>query len=129
MNVTQKEIEAVIQLAPFDRYKYALKRIVDWEEMFSLEDEDGNGAFVQAEDWILYSIWPAKEYAELVVAKEWANYKVISISLDKFGNDVIPLIEDGNYLINVFAVNEQMGFPVSAEEFLRDIDEEELKYL
>ena len=38
--ITEQEIEAIIKLTPQQRYAYFLKRICDWEEIWTLYEDD-----------------------------------------------------------------------------------------
>ena len=47
-----------------------------------------------------------------------------NIDLDDFENELVDLIADSGYLINVFPVYDRTGFVVSLVEFSRDLSEE-----
>lgn len=127
MKVSQKEIESVLKLEPFQRYKYFMKRVADWEVMYSIKKDD-EWALAEVEDegevFKLFSLWNAEEFAELNAIGEWEGYDVAEISLDSFEEVIIPIIESSNYLINVFSVREETGFVVDLNEFLRDLQNE-----
>lgn len=40
MDVSKQEIEAVIKLSPEKRYTYFIKRICDWELIWTLYEDD-----------------------------------------------------------------------------------------
>jgi hypothetical protein len=127
MRVTEKEMENVIRLKPFDRYMYFIKRIADAELIYSLKDDDG-WAIAEVGDYKLFSVWSAKEFALLSKTDEWLDYNPTEISLQEFEENIIPLIVEKKYLINVFSVNSKTGFIVELGEFLRDLEEELKKY-
>ena len=64
IKITEKEIKAVSALAPYERYKYFIKRIVDTELMYSLKSHDGNWAISKVEASKLFPLWSAREFAE-----------------------------------------------------------------
>ncbi len=128
MKVTQKEIESVSNLSSFDRYKYFIKRIADFEVMYTLVDERGRFAISEIEDNIMLSFWSAQEYAIINAVNEWQDYKVKKITLDDFENDVIDIISERNYLLNIFPIKNKTGFVINIDEFVRDLASEMEKY-
>ncbi|QRY58012.1 DUF2750 domain-containing protein [Sphingobacterium siyangense] len=128
MKITDKEIQAVTKLAPFDRYKYFLKRVADTERMYTLVNGNNEYALSEVKGNYVFSLWPFREYALLSIVGEWDNYQVKEITLDEFENEVIDFIEENKYLINVFTVDSKAGFIVNLIEFARDLSDELKKY-
>lgn len=128
MILTKKEIEAVIQLNAFDRYKYFIKRVADDETMYTLVDEGKRFAIVEVDNKKLFSLWSASEFAVMSKVHEWQNFTVLKITLEKFKDEVIDLIEENEWLINVFSVNGKTGFVVDIDEFAKDLSEELKRY-
>jgi len=124
----KREIENVLVLSPFERYKYFIKRVADEEEMWSLENEEGELAIAELNDKLVISFWSSKEFAEMCVEGNWKNFKPIKIDLSYFEAEVIPAIMDNGYLLNIFSKYNKSGFIVSIDEFLRDLNEELEKY-
>ncbi|PLK42111.1 DUF2750 domain-containing protein [Emticicia sp. TH156] len=128
MKITQKEIESVSKLAPFDRYTYFIKRVADFEKMYTIVDKAGYLAISEIDAKLLISLWSSQEYATLNITGEWEQYVVKEITLEEFEISYIDLIVENNYLINVFPVNSKAGFVVDVNEFARDISDEMQKY-
>ncbi|WP_333576933.1 DUF2750 domain-containing protein [Sphingobacterium sp.] len=126
--LSEKEIESVVKLTPFDRYKYFLKRVADTERMYTLVNGNNEYALSEVEGDFFFSIWPFSEYALLSAVKEWSDYSPKEITLDEFEEDMINLIEQNNYLINVFSIDAKAGFVVNLMEFARDLSDELKKY-
>jgi hypothetical protein len=125
--ISQKEIDNVIKLPPFERYQYTIKWIADGEMMYSLA-ENNNLAIAEIGDKKMLSLWSAAEYAELSATGEWEGYKVIPISINTFVTEIIDLTDREGYLLNIFSIGDRSGFVVDVEEFMRDLDEELGKY-
>lgn len=123
--LSEKEIASVVKLAPFDRYKYFLKRVADTERMYTLVNGNNEYALSEVKGNYVFSLWPFREYALLSIVGEWDNYQV---TLDEFENEVIDFIEENKYLINVFTVDSKAGFIVNLIEFARDLSDELKKY-
>lgn len=122
--MNQKEIENVISLEPFERYKYFIKKIADWEIFFTLLNEKGGYALSELDEYNLLPLWSAKEYAELCKTDGWENYTTKELSLEDLENEIAKFVTDTNCLINVFPVYDKTGFVVDLEEFTNDLNEE-----
>ncbi|GEP88964.1 Protein of unknown function [Chitinophaga terrae (ex Kim and Jung 2007)] len=121
--VSQKEVDNVVKLSPVERYKYALKWIADGEVIYTLT-EDGEFEISEVDGHQLFPVWSAPVFAELFAVGEWGNCKVQSFTLAEFESGILPLINENDYLLNVFPVNGRAGFVVELDEFLEDLDKE-----
>lgn len=119
-----KEIEKVVSLEPLERYKYFIKKIADREFLFTLINENGEYPTSFVDDNELFPLWSDKDYVELCKVNGWENYSIKEISLEDLGGDLINLIAQSNYLLNVFPVYDKTGFIVDLAEFTRDLSEE-----
>ncbi|MES2702519.1 MAG: DUF2750 domain-containing protein [Bacteroidota bacterium] len=127
MEISSKEIAAVSMLSPFERYNYTIKRIVDWERLFTIRGDEG-WAILYVDDRPVYSLWPSEQIATATNAGIIDGSIISEISLDVFLNTVIPELKDKGILINVFPVDNKSGFVVEIDEIVRDIAEEEANY-
>jgi len=127
MKITKGEIEGVSRLDAFNRYKYFIKRIVDFKKIYTLID-NGDLAVAEVKGQKVISVWSAKEFAELCIIEEWTNYKVEQINLNTFLKDYSKLVKENGYLINVFSIESKSGFVVEWDELTRDINEEKKSY-
>jgi hypothetical protein len=69
--ITEQEIEAIIKLTPQQRYAYFLKRICDWEEIWTLYEDD---CIVLNEDkqGVLFALlFPFETFASHYAIKQW----------------------------------------------------------
>ncbi|GAA4435175.1 hypothetical protein GCM10023091_11130 [Ravibacter arvi] len=126
MNI--KEIESVSKLAPLDRYRYFIKKVADYEELWTIVDENGDYALSDIDDGVLISFWSAKEFIYSNLDQGWANCEPLKLTLDDLEETVFDLIASESYLINVFPVNGKSGFVVNLDEFARDLSDELKKY-
>lgn len=120
---TEKEVEEVLKLQPFERYKYFVKKVVDFEEVWLLMDEAGTSYDVsQVEDFELVSVFPSEIYAQSVCNGFWEASSPKAFSLETF---LSSLLVEGQSLLNVFPPKSgETGFVVSRDELYRDIQEE-----
>lgn len=117
-----QEIESVIKLEPFERYKYSLKRIADNETLYTIKRDKETIAISDLDDEKLIPFWSAKQFAELNITDEWNEFYVEEISLDDFENEMVDFINENNFLMNIFPINNKTGFVVSLDEFIRDLN-------
>ena len=122
MNLKTQEIESVIKLEPFERYKYSLKRIADNETLYTIKRDNETIAISDLDDEKLIPFWSAKQFAELNITDEWNEFYVEEISLDDFENEMVDFINENNFLMNIFHINNKTGFVVSLDEFIRDLN-------
>ena len=118
MNLKTQEIESVIKLEPFERYKYSLKRIADNETLYTIKRDNETIAISDLDDEKLIPFWSAKQFAELNITDEWNEFYVEEISLDDFENEMVDFINENNFLMNIFPINNKTGFVVSLDEFI-----------
>lgn len=116
-----KEIETVSSLEPFERYNYFIKKIADFEILYSLKSLEGNFAISETDDKYMFPVWSHKEFAKLNLNKEWRSFEICKISLEELEEEIFYFILENNYLINVFPMNNKTGFVVNLEEFKRDL--------
>jgi hypothetical protein len=125
LHISEKEITAVSQLPVEKRYHYFLKRFADTLECYALQDQMGTYALSEIDGHLLFSLWPAPEFATLCLNGEWSGYQVVKIDLE---DSIFSEISEKGYLINVFPIEEKTGFVVDSEEFNSDLDAELEKY-
>jgi len=126
--VSPKEIEKVSALDPFERYQHFIKRVADSQKLYTLNSKDGNWARSDVDGFMLYPLWPFKEYAINCFRDAWKDFEVLEFDLDDFRDRVLPLIVNEGFLFNVFPVGDKTGFVVNESEFIRDINDELTKY-
>ncbi len=128
MKLNIKEIENVSKQEPFKRYQYFLRKIADFEELWTIIDVNKEIGLSQVEGKTLISMWSSKDFIESNLKGSWKKHKAFKINLEDLDKAIIPLIVKNNYLINVFPVNGKAGFVVSMEEFARDLNKELEQY-
>ncbi len=62
-----KEFDALLQLPAPDRYALFIRRVADWEEVWSLRSDDG-WCLVSDDDGIeAFPVWPHQQFADACV--------------------------------------------------------------
>lgn len=122
--MNNRELENVIKLEPFKRYQYFIKKVADFEELWTIVDEEDDYALSDIDEFSLVSFWPAEEFIYSNLEEGWKDCKPLRLTLDDLQENLYDLIIDENYLINVFPINGRTGFIVKLDEFKRDLEEE-----
>ncbi len=124
MYLDQREISNVSNLEPFKRYQYFIKKIADFEELWTIVDSNGDIALAEIKDNVLISFWTAEEFIYSNLEGSWEDCNPFKITLNDLKEKIVDEISKGNYLLNIFPVNGKSGFIVNLEEFIRDLNEE-----
>jgi len=127
--VGDKEYESVISLEADKRYIYFIKKICDWEEVWSIKDEEGWCLMGNPNEQACIPIWPAQRYAQAFCTKEWKNCTPASISLERWIKSWLPGIARDEKLVAIFPVSDMRGVIRNSSELLQDIEEELKNYM
>ena len=83
------------------------------------ETEDGKPVF---------PLWPEREYAELCISGDWAEYQPESIDLDEVLDSMIPMLREWGILPGVFFTMHDGSVNANVDELEADLREELSKY-
>ncbi|MEQ5774613.1 DUF2750 domain-containing protein [Thalassospira sp. NFXS8] len=127
MEISQKQINAVVALPGPDRYAHFIKKIVDREEVWGLH-LDGWALAGQGEDKNLFPVWPLKEYTLLCADHEWNGFVPKSLSLEEFVDELLPKLKRDEVGVAVFYTPFDLGVVPSFDQLREDIENEIKKY-
>lgn len=128
MSLNKIAVEHISKLTPINRYKFFIKRIADFEEMWTIIGTDGEFALSKIDKHTLVSFWSDEPFIKSNLTDSWKKCISFKLSLEDFNNTFFKLVSDNNYLMNIFPVNGKSGFVVNLEEFVRDLNEELEQY-
>ena len=120
---SETEVSAILRLDGADRYEHFLKRVADFEELWSLWS-DGWALMSDDAGNELAPVWPHACYAEICAKGPWQNYEPRAITLDAWLLRWIPGLERDNRNVAVFPTPEQKGVVVSPDRLLNDLQRE-----
>ncbi|MFP9112440.1 DUF2750 domain-containing protein [Flavobacterium sp. RHBU_3] len=126
--MNSNEYDNIIKLTAFDRYKYFIKKVADFEELWTITYIDGSYALSDIDDNVTISFWPKPEYIDSNLSNGWEKCVSKKLTLDDLEDELFDFIASQNYLINVFPKNGKSGFVVSLDEFARDLSDELKNY-
>lgn len=127
MKVSKQELEAVTALSPEKRYNYFLKRICDWEQVWTLYEDDYI-VLNEAKNGKLYILlFPFKDFAEHYATNtrgmKGVSYK--SFEINEFLETIIKKLQANNVSnALVFPVVNGYGLNVSMIDMVKDIQSE-----
>jgi len=120
----KQEFDSLIVCSDSVRYEYTIKRIADWEEVWSLH---GTGWVLAGEDGgrEVVPIWPHSMFAQACATEQWANTAPKVISLTDWSTRWLPGLEGDQRLIAVFPISSAAGSHgtvVTPGRFREDLD-------
>jgi len=118
------EIENVSKLSPKSRYDYFIRKIADFEELWTIIDANSDFTLAEIENSTVISFWTHEAFIESNLTPDWADCIPFKMDIDTLQDIVIPLIRQNNYLINVFPVDSRIGYIVALNDFVNDLNEE-----
>ena len=124
---SEKEIEAVLKLDGPSRMRHFVKRVADSEAAWSLWN-DGWALMENNDGALVFPLWPAPEYAELLRCGDWEQYEVREVPLSELLDEVLPKLKERGVLPGVFPTPQGKGVTPTPEELAICIREELEKY-
>lgn len=127
MKVSKQELEAVTALSSEKRYNYFVKRICDWEQVWTLYEDDYI-VLNEAKNGKLYILlFPFKDFAEHYATNtrgmKGVSYK--SFEINEFLETIIKKLQANNVSnALVFPVANGYGLNVSMTDMVKDFQSE-----
>jgi uncharacterized protein DUF2750 len=123
-DVNDEGFKSVLALPADRRYVYFVKRVADWEHIWSLAATDGWVLASDDQGRELVPVWPHPRFAIACETREWAGSEPRSIELADWMQKWIPgMLRDGR-LVAVFPTPSDTGVVVSPDRLQRDLEEE-----
>lgn len=104
------------------RYTHFLKTIAETGDLWTVIDNDGSFALFEVNNTTVFSVWPNEGSIESNLTPDWQDYIPFRVNLDELEETILPLIRQNNYLINVFPVDARIGYIVSMNDFVKDLN-------
>ncbi len=121
INIKDEELGAVLMLSGEKRYRYSIKKIVDWESVWSLRDTHGWILANDPEGFEVVPVWPHFKYAQICAIDNWQDAKATAISLEIWLERWIPGLISDQRKIAVCPTLTDKGVVVDAKRFRNDI--------
>jgi len=126
--VNDKEFEVVVSLEAKARYNYFVKKVCDWQEIWSIGDKEGWALLGDNREHECVPVWPAKRYAEAFCTGQWKDQKPRAIHLSEWMNKWTPgMIADNRY-VAVFPTTNGKGVVINPGQLMESLERELIKY-
>lgn len=122
--LSDKELCAVIQLPDVRRYEYFVKRVADWEVLWSLKSDSGWVLAADDEGRQLVPVWPHAQFASACATSNWAGAVATPIDLRVWLERWTPGMTGDARYVAVFPVPSGKGVVVLPERLAQDLREE-----
>jgi len=126
--ITKQEQDNVLKLDPKKRYNHFIAKVADWEELWSLKNDEGFVGMGDDSDNNGIPFWPHPDYARLFITNDWSDCKLEKIDLNDFMEKWLPGMENDKLIVIVFPSPNLKGITVKPFELLSDLKEECKKY-
>lgn len=114
--LNDKQFECIQKLAGHERYDYFLKKVADWEEIWSLHSPAGWVELSSGDGEECLPIWPHPDFAKAWAVDDWSDCQPKAINLEVWLERWTPGLERDNTLLAVFPVDEAEGLVITPSE-------------
>ncbi len=122
--INKKELDAIVKLDPLARYKYFIKRIADFEELYSI-GEDENPWVIEYGGKLALALWPFKEFVEYYKEQrdDFDDSFPLKMSINEFNLEGINrLKKNGIHIVDIFPIDKNSGRLISVDIFFEDLN-------
>jgi hypothetical protein len=122
--MSDKEFEAVFGLPDQQRYAYFVKKVADWQVLWSLS---------QADKWVMAGdtdghkflpVWPHARFASACAKRHWAGFEPRSIDVSTWLAEWTPDLMRDEIQVAVFTTPNGRGVVVPPERLKADLEDE-----
>lgn len=124
---SSKEVASVLQLSGEERFRHFVKRVADEECAWGLW-KDGWAAMSTSENTLVFPLWPAREYAELLATGDFSGFEARRIPLEELLSTLLPNVAKDKALPGVFPTPGDKATTPSPEALSDALKEELEKY-
>ena len=88
--MNDEQFENVISLDGPSRYSHFVSKVTDWEELWSLKNDEGFVAYGDNDGNECLPFWPHPKYAEAIATDKWSDCFPHQIGLSDFLDNWLP---------------------------------------
>lgn len=127
-NISQQEFESVLSLSDEKRYFYFLKKVADWEELWSLRNQDGWVLAADPDGHEVVPVWPHERFAQACIEGNWKDCKPSAIRLSEWMERWIPGMARDSRQVAVFQTPQDKGIVIHPDRLNDDLRDECQQY-
>jgi hypothetical protein len=126
--IHKKEFENVLKMNGPERYDYFIRKVADWEEVWSLKAEGGWAMVGSSDSDECIPFWPHPEYARVCAKDRWEEYSPEAISINVFMEKWLVGMSNDGINAAIFQLPQNKGVVVTPEKILSDLRAELEQY-
>jgi hypothetical protein len=118
-----KQFKAICKKSDDERYDYFMRKVADWEEIWSLSSAEGWVELSDEEGQVCLPIWPHPDFAAKWATGDWSDCKPKAIKLEVWLERWTPGLESDDTALLIFPVGEEEGIvqtPAEVHQALLD---------
>lgn len=123
MNISRKELDAVLELDAGRRYSYFISKVADRGEAWGLY-LDGWAMQKTNTNLTVFPLWPTVEYAAECATGDWAHYEPAEIELYDLLHELIPMLQADGIQLAIFPTPEGKGIIPEISRLCHDLNDE-----
>ena len=127
MELSKQEFDAILKLLPENRYFYFIKRVCDWEEMWTIYEDSGIVLNEDKNGNLSIFLFPFEPFASYYIQNtdELQSSFCKCITLDKFVEETIEKLLSHNVVhALIFPVPNGYGLNISLQSLKEDLNQE-----
>ncbi len=114
--LNDKQFESICNLSDDKRYEYFMRKVADWEEIWSLHSADGWVELSTVDGEVCLPVWPHPDFAHAWATGEWSDCQPKMIKLDVWLERWTVGLEEDDTVIAIFPVSEEEGIILTPNE-------------
>ncbi len=120
--ISDQEFNAVSALDGPARYRHFVKRVADWEQVWSIRDSTGWVVSNRAAARQFVPVWPHARYAQACTIGAWQNARAAPIPLSEWMDEWLPRMTARRQRVAVFALPSDHSVSVEPSRHLADLE-------
>ncbi len=122
--ILPKHFKATLELSNEDRYFHFIAKVVEYEELWGVKNEEGWFFSATAEGAEYFPVWPHPDYAEKVCKKNIPGYEPELIDLGTLMEHWLPGMAKDGVKLAIFPEMNWQAMMLDAEVVLEDLSEQ-----
>ena len=119
--LNDKQFNAICNQSDDQRYEYFMRKVADFEEIWSLHSPDGWVELSDEDGQICLPIWPHPDFAASWAVDSWSDCEPKAIKLDVWLERWTQGLEKDDTVLVVFPVDEEQGIVQTPSALGQDI--------
>jgi hypothetical protein len=119
--LNDEQFAAVQALPAAERYSYFIRRVAEFEELWTLRNEEEFVLDTDEEGREVVPVWPDRRFAEANADSAWEDTVAFKIDLDRWLAAWTPSLETEVRRVAVFPLASDLGVIVSPEQLAEDL--------